>query len=99
MRADPDASLRAACFSALDVLCAKNGPELGYTEALAQGFGLGPEAAETGFQRLGLRQLGADLLALRSQGIETHAILTHVPPRDLGSLGVLVHNWSPAAMP
>ncbi len=38
MRADPDASLRAACFSALDVLCAKNGPELGYTEALAQGF-------------------------------------------------------------
>lgn len=34
--------------------------------------------------------LGAEL---RSQRIESYAITTHVPPRDLGSFTVLVHNW------
>lgn len=36
--------------------------------------------------------------ALRSHGVETYAIMTHVPPRDLGSLAVLVHNWSQEAI-
>ncbi|MFN0153023.1 MAG: hypothetical protein ACKVUT_01430, partial [Gaiella sp.] len=38
MPADPDASLRQACFLALDVLCAKHGPELPYRGALKYGF-------------------------------------------------------------
>jgi DNA-binding CsgD family transcriptional regulator len=38
------------------------------------------------------------LATLRSQGVDGFAILTHVPPRELGSLGVLVHNWSQDAI-
>ena len=41
-----------------------------------------------------------DLLAaaLRPHGVESYAIMTHVPPRDLGSLAVLVHSWPEEAI-
>lgn len=36
-----------------------------------------------------------ELLAaeLRSQRIDSYLITTHMPPRDLGSFAVLIHNW------
>jgi DNA-binding CsgD family transcriptional regulator len=41
-----------------------------------------------------------DLLAsaVRDVGVETFALLTHAPPADLRSLGVMVHNWPAEAI-
>ena len=38
-----DDDLRASCFAALDVLCAKHGPELPYAGGLDAGFAFDPD--------------------------------------------------------